>query len=87
MVNNNMPRKTRIGIIIYRETDEEGNTWYLAIEPLSGAQAQGETLEEAINRIKEEVNKMLSSWCESELKEAIDAKIIEIEIPEEPTEE
>lgn len=75
--------KARLGIIIYKEVDEDGTTWYVAMEPMSGAQAQGQSIDEAMARIKEEINRMLSSWCESELKEAVDARIIEVEIPEE----
>ncbi|UXD21169.1 hypothetical protein IPA_00815 [Ignicoccus pacificus DSM 13166] len=74
--------KMRLGIVIYKEQDESG-TYYLAIEPLSGAQVQGDTIEEAVEKIKEEIVKMGSAWCESELKEAVDARIIEVELPEE----
>ncbi len=74
--------KVRLGVVIYKEQDEEG-TYYLAVEPLSGAQAQGETPEEALEKVKEEIVKMGSAWCESELKEAVDAKIVEVELPEE----
>ncbi len=77
-----MARRVRLGAVIYRETEEDGTTWYIAVEPMSGAQAQGETLEEAIERLKEEVAKMSDAWCESEIREAIDARLIEVELPE-----
>ena len=75
-----MPR-VKLGVVIYREKDEIG-TWYIAVEPLSGAQAQGETIEEAIERLREEVRKMSSAWCESEIREAVDARLIEVDLPE-----
>ncbi|ALU11443.1 hypothetical protein EYM_01095 [Ignicoccus islandicus DSM 13165] len=74
--------KVKVGVVVYKESDEEG-TYYLAVEPLSGAQAQGESVEEAIRKVKEEIVKMGSAWCESELKEAVDARVIEVELPEE----
>ncbi len=73
--------RVEVGGDVYREKDENG-TWYVAVEPLTGAQAQGETLEEALERIKEEVVKMSSAWCESELREAVDARLVEVEVPE-----
>lgn len=66
--------------MVYEERDETG-TWYIAVEPMSGAQAQGESIEEAIEKLKEEVVKMFSAWCESELRDAIDVKLVEIEVP------
>ncbi len=78
-----MGKKIRLGVILYKEVDEEGNTWYIALEPMSGAQVQGTSREEVINRIKDEISKMLGSWCESELKEAVDAFLVEVELPEE----
>ena len=77
-----MPRRLRIGVIVYREKDEEGKDWFIAVEPLSGAQAQGETIEEALQRIGEEVAKMQDAWCESELREAVEAKLLEVELPD-----
>ncbi|BEP17888.1 hypothetical protein PYJP_12400 [Pyrofollis japonicus] len=76
-----MARKVRLGAVIYKE-QEDGTTWYIAVEPLSGAQAQGETLEEALERLREEVVRMQDAWCEAEIREAIDAKIIEVELPD-----
>ncbi len=73
-------RPVKVGVVIYRDIEEDGSVWYVAVEPMTGAQAQGETIEEAISRVKEEVSKMLASWCESELREAVDARIIEVEI-------
>ncbi len=78
-----MARKVKLGVVIYREIDEEGNTWYVAVEPMSGAQVQGESREEVLARIRDEINRMLASWCESELKEAVDTALIEVEIPDE----
>ncbi len=72
----------KVGVVVYKEKDESG-TWYIAVEPLSGAQAQGESIEEALKKVQEEIVKMSSAWCESELKEAVDARLIEIEVPEE----
>ncbi len=77
-----MPR-VKVGVVVYREKDETG-TWYIAVEPMTGAQAQGETIEEALKKVQEEVVKMSSAWCESEMKEAVDARLIEVEVPEEP---
>jgi len=77
-----MAKKLRVGIVIYKEV-EDGATWYIAVEPMSGAQAQAESLEEAIERVKEEIVKMGDAWCESELREAVDARLVEIELPEE----
>lgn len=74
--------KMKVGIIIYKDVEEDGSTWYVAVEPMSGAQAQGETLEEAIERVKEEIIRISEAWCESEMKEAVDARLIEVEIPE-----
>jgi predicted RNase H-like HicB family nuclease len=74
--------KVKVGVVVYKEKDEEGNEYYLAIEPLSGAQAQGDTVEEAMEKVKEEVVKMADAWCESELKEAVKAEIVEVEMPE-----
>ncbi len=76
-----MPR-VKVGVVVYREKDETG-TWYIAVEPMTGAQAQGETIEEALKKVQEEVVKMSSAWCESEMKEAVDARLIEVEVPEE----
>ena len=75
-----MPR-VKLGVVIYREKDETG-TWYIAVEPMSGAQVQAESIEEAIEKLKEEVRKMSSAWCESEIREAIDARLVEVELPE-----
>lgn len=75
-----MGRKVRLGIVVYREVDEDGTTWYVAEEPQSGARAQAEGVEEAIRRVLEEIPKMLSSWCESEVREAVEARIVEVDI-------
>jgi len=32
--------------------------------------------------VKEEVVRMSEAWCESEVREAVDAKIVEVELPE-----
>jgi hypothetical protein len=40
------------------------------------------SLEEAVERIKEEIAKISDAWCESELKEAVDARLIDAELPE-----
>ena len=74
--------KVKVGIVVYKEKSD-GEEYYVAVEPLSGAQAQGDTLEEAIEKVKEEVVKMSSAWCESELREAVDARIVEVDMPEE----
>ena len=73
--------KVKLGVIIYKEKDEEGE-YYIAVEPLSGAQVQADTIEEALEKIKEEVKKMSSAWCESELREAVDARMIEVDLEE-----
>jgi len=75
-------KKLRVGIVVYRDVDEDGTTWYIAVEPMSGAQAQAESLEKAVEKVKEEIVKMGDAWCESELKEAVDARLVEIELPE-----
>ncbi|ALL00958.1 hypothetical protein Pyrde_0910 [Pyrodictium delaneyi] len=77
-----MARRVKVGIVVYKEVEEDGTTWYVAVEPMSGAQAQGESLEEAIEKVKEEVVRMSEAWCESEVREAVDAKIVEVELPE-----
>ncbi|HID41121.1 MAG TPA: hypothetical protein EYP33_03080 [Pyrodictium sp.] len=77
-----MVRRVKVGIVVYKEVEEDGTAWYLAVEPMSGAQAQGESLEEAIEKVKEEVVRMSEAWCESEVREAVDAKIVEVELPE-----
>ncbi len=74
--------KVKVGVVVYKESDE-GGTYYLAVEPLTGAQAQGESVEEAIEKVKEEIAKMGSAWCESELKEAVETRIVEVDVPEE----
>lgn len=74
--------KVKVGVIIYKDVEEDGSVWYVAVEPMSGAQAQGETPEEVIERIKEEIIRISEAWCESEMKEAVDARIIEIEMPD-----
>jgi hypothetical protein len=71
--------KVKVGVVIYKEKDESGE-YYIAVEPLTGAQVQGETPEEALEKIKEEVKKMSSAWCESELREAVDARLVEVEV-------
>ena len=76
-----MPRKIKAGIVVYKEKYDDEN-WYVAIEPATGAQAQGKTVQEAIEKIKEEIVKMSDAWCESEEREAVDAKLIEITLPE-----
>ncbi len=76
-----MPRKIKAGIVVYKERYDDED-WYVAIEPATGAQAQGKTIEEAIEKIREEIIKMSDAWCESEEKEAVDAKLIEIVLPE-----
>ncbi len=75
-----MPR-VKLGVVIYKEQDDTG-TWYIAVEPMSGAQVQAESIEEAIEKLKEEVRKMSSAWCESEIREAVDARLVEVELPE-----
>lgn len=77
-----MGRKVRLGIIVYKEVDEDGTTWFVAEEPQSGARAQAENLEEAVKRVTEEIPKMLASWCESEIREAVDARIVEVDVEE-----
>jgi len=77
-----VPRKVKVGIVIYKEVDEDGATWYIAVEPTSGAQAQGQSIEEAVERVKEEIARMADAWCESEVREAVDARIIEAELPD-----
>ena len=42
--------KMKLGVVIYKEQDESG-TYYLAIEPLSGAQVQADSIEEAVEKI------------------------------------
>ncbi len=74
--------RVKVGVVIYKEQDETG-TWYIAVEPMSGAQAQGQSVEEALKKVQEEIVKMGSAWCESELREAVDARLIEVEVPEE----
>jgi predicted RNase H-like HicB family nuclease len=76
-----MPRKIRVGVVIYKE-DYNGETWYIAVEPSSGAQVQGRTIEEALRKIHEEIVKMSSAWCEGEEREAVDARVIEVELPD-----
>ena len=77
-----MGRKVRLGIIVYKEVDEDGTVWYVAEEPQSGARAQGESVEEAVQRVLEEIPKMLASWCESEIREAVDARLVEVDVEE-----
>ncbi len=74
--------KMKVGVVVYKEK-MDGDEFYVAVEPLSGAQAQGDTVEEALEKVKEEIAKMSSAWCESELREAVDARIIEVDVPEE----
>ncbi len=74
-------KKVKVGVVIYKE-ETDGESWYIAVEPLSGAQAQGQSPEEAVERVKEEIKKMGDAWCESEIREAIDAKLVEVEVPE-----
>jgi len=74
-------RTVKVGVIVYREVDEDGSTWYVAVEPMSGAQAQGESLEEAIERVKEEIVRISEAWCEAEVKEAVDARLLTVELP------
>ncbi len=74
-------KKIKVGVVIYKE-ESDGEVWYIAVEPLSGAQAQGQSVEEAIQRLKEEIKKMGDAWCESEVREAVDAKLVEVEVPE-----
>ena len=80
-------RTVRVGVVVYRDVEEDGSVWYVAVEPMTGAQAQGGSIEEALSRVGEEVSKMLASWCESELKEAVDARIVEVEVSPEPGED
>ncbi len=77
-----MGRRVRVGVVVYREVDEDGKEWFVAVEPLTGAQAQGESLEEALERVRGEVVRMQEAWCESELREAVDARLVEVELPE-----
>ena len=77
--------KVKVGVVVYKEKDESGE-YYVAVEPLTGAQVQADTVEEAIEKIKEEVKKMSSAWCESELREAVDARLVEVEVEEVPEE-
>ena len=74
-------KRVKVGVVVYKE-ESDGETWYIAVEPLSGAQAQGQSVEEAIEKVKEEIKKMGDAWCESELREAVDAKLIDVEVPE-----
>jgi len=74
--------RAKVGVVVYKDVEEDGTVWYVAIEPVSGAQAQGQSIEEALERIKEEIVRISEAWCESELKEAVDARLVEIEIPE-----
>ncbi|NPA85438.1 MAG: hypothetical protein GXO07_05500 [Crenarchaeota archaeon] len=71
--------KVKVGVVVYKEKDESGE-YYIAVEPLSGAQVQADTPEEAVEKVKEEIKKMGSAWCESELKEAVDARLVEVEV-------
>ncbi|ABU82295.1 type II toxin-antitoxin system HicB family antitoxin [Ignicoccus hospitalis] len=73
--------KVKVGVVIYKEKDESGE-YYIAVEPLSGAQVQGDSVEEVLEKIKDEIKKMSSAWCESELREAVDARLIELELEE-----
>ncbi len=73
--------KVKVGVVIYKEKDESGE-YYIAVEPMTGAQVQGDTVEEVLEKIKEEVKKMSSAWCESEMREAIDARLVEVEVEE-----
>ncbi len=82
-----MGKKVKLGIIVYKEVDEDGTVWYVAEEPQSGARAQGESVEEAVRRVIEDIPKMLASWCESEVREAVDARIVEVDVEEAPEEE
>ncbi len=75
-----MVRKVRLGIIVYKEVDEDGSVWYVAEEPKSGARAQGESIEEAVKKVLEEIPRMLASWCESEVREAVDVRLIEVDV-------
>ncbi len=76
-----MPRKIRVGVVIYKE-EYDGETWYVAVEPSSGAQVQGQSIEEALEKIRDEIVKMSSAWCEGEEREAVDARILEVELPD-----
>ncbi len=82
-----MGKKIKLGIIVYKEVDEDGTVWYVAEEPQSGARAQGESIEEAVRRVVEDIPKMLASWCESEVREAVDARIVEVDVEGAPEEE
>ncbi len=82
-----MGRRVRLGIIVYKEVDEDGSVWYVAEEPQSGARAQGESVEEAVRRVIEEIPKMLASWCESEVREAVDARLVEVDVEDSAGEE
>ena len=81
-MSQGLPRRIRVGVVVYREVDEDGTTWYVAVEPTSGAQAQGRSIEEAVERVREEIGRMADAWCESELREAVDARIVEAEVPD-----
>ena len=74
-------KKIKVGVVIYKE-ESDGETWYIAVEPLSGVQAQGKSVDEAIERVREEIKKIGDAWCESEVREAIDAKLIGVEAPQ-----
>ncbi len=76
-----MARRIRVGVVVYKEV-YDGEVWYVAVEPSSGAQTQGQSIEEAIERIKEEVVKMSNAWCEGEEREAVDARLVEVELPD-----
>ncbi len=75
-----MGRKVRLGIIVYKEVGEDGTVWYVAEEPQSGARAQAEDIEGAVKKVLEEIPKMLASWCESEVREAVDARLVEVDV-------
>lgn len=75
-----MGKKIKLGVVVYKEVEEDGTIWYVAEEPQSGARAQGKSVEEAVSRVVEEIPKMLAGWCESEIREAVDARLVEVGI-------
>lgn len=54
--------------------------WFVTEEPQSGARAQAEDIEDAVKKVLEEIPKMLTSWCESEVRETVDARLVEVDV-------
>ncbi len=76
-----MVRRVKVGVVIYGE-NYDGETWYVVVEPSSGVQVQAQSIDEALEKIREEIAKMNSAWCEGEEREAVDARVIEVELPD-----